>query len=271
MAWLRFGFDSRQVHTKKMKKEVYICPQCGSINTKDVIGLRYTPTARKCVKCDYIGIFPLIYKKSVRTRINAKKAVKQLEVLQKLVRGKEPQLAAEQPARWKVLISTILSSQTKDVLTNKISAILYKKYKNPRQLGNAPLTQIRRIIKPINYYKTKSKHIKETARIISKQGIPHTREELMKLPGVGRKVANVYLVEAHNAPAIGVDTHVSRVAQKLGWTKNQNPHKIEKDLEKLFPKKYWNSINYIVVSFGQLYGTSRRKEDILLKKIKSIR
>jgi endonuclease-3 len=90
----------------------------------------------------------------------------------------------------------------------------------------------------------------------------------MELPGVGRKVANVYLVEAHNAQAIGVDTHVARVAQKLGWTKNKVPVKIEKDLEKLLPKKYWNSINYIVVSFGQLYGNSRRKEDEMLKKVK---
>ena len=90
----------------------------------------------------------------------------------------------------------------------------------------------------------------------------------MELPGVGRKVANVYLVEAHNAPAIGVDTHVERISQKLGWTKNKVPGKIEKDLEKLFPKKYWNSINYIVVSFGQLFGTSRKKEDEILSNFK---
>lgn len=199
--------------------------------------------------------------------MNILQAVSQLKALRRLIRGREPRLAAEQSAKWKVLISTILASQSRDVLTNKVSEILYKRYKTPSALASAPLKNIKQIIKPINYYKTKAKHIKETARLISKS-IPQTREELMELPGVGRKVANVYLVEAHNAPAIGVDTHVSRIAQKLGWTKNKDRFKIEKDLEKLFPKKYWNSINYIVVSFGQTYGNSRKKEDEILKKLK---
>jgi len=200
--------------------------------------------------------------------MNSSKAVKQLKALRRLVRGREPRLAAEQSAKWKVLISTILSSQTKDTTTNKISKILYHKFKSPKALSNASLKNIKKIIRPVNFYKTKSKNIKETAKFISKHGIPKTREELMELPGVGRKVANVYLVEAHNAPAIGVDTHVERISQKLGWTKNKVPGKIEKDLEKLFPKKYWNSINYIVVSFGQLFGTSRKKEDEILSNFK---
>jgi len=209
--------------------------------------------------------------------MNPKKAVSQLKALAtrnrrlrsslRLVRGREPRLAAEQSAKWKILISTILSSQTKDTTTNIISKILYKKYKTPRALASAPISTIKKIIRPVNFYKTKARHIKETAKLISKK-IPRTRDELMKLPGVGRKVANVYLVEAHNAPAIGVDTHVTRISQKLGWTKQKNPYKIEKDLEKLFPKKYWNSINYIVVSFGQLFGTSRRKEDEILNEIR---
>jgi len=200
--------------------------------------------------------------------MNSHKALNQLKALQRLVKGKEPRLAAEQSAKWKILISTILSSQTKDTTTNKISEILYKKYKTPNALSHASLKNVKLIIRPINFYKTKTKNIIETAKIISKQGIPKTREELMELPGVGRKVANVYLVEAHNAPCIGVDTHVKRISQKLGWTKNKDPAKIEKDLEKLFPKKYWNSINYIVVSFGQVYGRSRKNEDKILGRIK---
>lgn len=200
--------------------------------------------------------------------MDSQKAIRQLKALKNIVKGKEPRLAAEQSSKWKILISTILASQSRDTLTNKISEILYKKYKSPKALANAPLSKIKEIIRPINYYKTKAKHIKSTAQIISKKGIPSTVEELIELPGVGRKVANVYLAEAYNAPAIGVDTHVKRLAQKLGWTKNKDPHKIEKDLERLFPKRYWNSINYIVVSFGQTYGRSRKKEDEILKKIK---
>ncbi len=200
--------------------------------------------------------------------MDPKKAIKQLNSLQRLVKGKEPRLAAEQSAKWKVLISTILSAQTKDTLTNKISAVLYKKYKNPKQLGKASLSEIIKIIRPVNYHKTKARHIKQTAKIISKTGIPSSIEELIQLPGVGRKTANVYLAEAHNAPAIGVDTHVARISQKLGWTKNNHPHKIEKDLKNLFPKRYWNSINYVIVSFGQTYGRSRKEEDKILGKIR---
>jgi len=202
--------------------------------------------------------------------MDSKIAVSQLKALRRLVRGKEPKLAAEQPSKWKILISTILASQSRDVLTNRISALLYKQFRTPKALSYASLTKIKKIIRPINYYKTKARHIKETAKLISK-GIPKTREELMELPGVGRKVANVYLAESQGAPTIGIDTHLFRISQKLGWTKNHTQEKIEKDLERLFPKKYWNSINYIVVSFGQLYGNSRKKEDILLKKIKALR
>ena len=199
--------------------------------------------------------------------MNTLKATHQLKALRRLVKGREPRLAAEQSSKWKILISTILASQSRDVLTNKISKILYKRYNSPNALSNASLSNIKKIIRPIIYYKTKAKHIKETAKIISK-GIPKTREGLMEFPGVGRKVANVYLAEAHGAPAIGVDTHLARISQKLGWTKNKDRYKIEKDLEKLFPKKYWNSINYIVVSFGQTFGRSRKKEDELLKKLR---
>ena len=96
--------------------------------------------------------------------MDSKRAVKQLKALQHLVKGKEPRLAAEQSAKWKVLISTILSSQTKDTTTNKISEILYKKYKNPKALANAPLASIKRIIRPINFYKTKAAHIKGNSK-----------------------------------------------------------------------------------------------------------
>lgn len=202
--------------------------------------------------------------------MNSKTAVRQLKALQRFVKGKEPRLAAEQSEKWQVLISTILSAQTKDTLTNRISEILYRKYSSPEKLANAPIKEIKRIIRPVNYHKTKAGHIKETAAIISKKGIPSKIEGLLELPGVGRKVANVYLAEAHNAPAIGVDTHVARISQKLGWTENKQPYKIEKDLERLFPKKCWNSINYIVVSFGQTYGRSRKQEDEILKKVRAI-
>ena len=202
--------------------------------------------------------------------MDSKRAIKQLNSLEKL--EKEPmRLAAEWKEDWKVLISTILSAQTRDELTIKVSEILYRKYPSAKKLGNAPLRDIQKIIRPINFYKTKSKNIKETARIISEKGIPAKLDGLIELPGVGRKVGNVYLAEAHGAAAIGVDTHVGRLAYKLGWTKNKNKHKVEKDLERLFPKRYWRSINYILVTFGRRHWTRKRDEDGILKKVKSIR
>ena len=203
--------------------------------------------------------------------MNSKKAVKQLKFIEKIITGNPMRLAAEWDEKWKVLISTILSSQTRDEKTIEVSNILYKEYPTAKKLADAPLKDIQRIIRPINFYRTKSKNIKTAASIISTKGIPTKLDELMELPGVGRKVGNVYLAEAHKAAAIGVDTHLSRLSQKLGWTKNKDRHKIENDLKRLFPKKYWRSINYILVTFGRQHWTRKRDEDTILKKVKSIR
>lgn len=201
--------------------------------------------------------------------IDQKKAIGQLKEIERY--SGKLRLAAEWPEKWQVLISTILSAQTRDELTIEICGILFKKFNSPKKLASASLREIQKVIRPINYYRTKSKNIKETARIISENGIPREIEGLLELPGVGRKVANVYLAEAHGDQAIGVDTHVARLSKKLGWTKNTDRHKIEKDLEALFPKRYWRSLNYILVRFGRTYWThgKRGEEDLLLRKIKS--
>ncbi len=205
--------------------------------------------------------------------MNSKLAMRQLKALGKLTEGRDIRLAAEWDEPWQVLIATILSAQTRDVRTIKICDVLFRKYDSIEKLGLARLSSIERIIRSINYYKTKARHIRETAKIVSRGGrgsvvggrIGESVEELMRGPGVGRKVANVYLVQVHGAAAIGVDTHVARISQKLGWSKNKDPHKIEKDLMELFPRKYWNSINYIVVRFGQTFGRSGKVEDGILK------
>ena len=203
--------------------------------------------------------------------MNSKKAIEQLKQIEKFA-SKEMRLAAEWPKsqKWKILIATILSSQTRDEKTIEISEKLFKKFNSLKKLAKACLKDIKKIIKPINYYKTKARNIKKTAEIlIEKYGgkIPSEIDLLLELPGVGRKVANVYLVAAENADAIGVDTHVARISRKLKWTKQKNRHKIEKDLEKLFPKKYWNSINWILVRFGRAHRT--KDEDKILEKIKA--
>jgi endonuclease-3 len=203
-------------------------------------------------------------------------AIKQLKELKKLIiiHSEKPRLAAEGwDEEWKTLIAIMLSAQTRDTKTIEVSNELFKKYSSAKKLGEANLKEIENQIRSINYYKTKAKHIKETSQILSKIRMPETVEELIKLPGVGRKTANVFLVEARNAAAIGVDTHVSRIAIKLEWTnkKFEDKEGIEKDLEKLFPKRYWNSINYILVTFGQTYGRSRKQEDEIFEKVKKIK
>ncbi len=195
-------------------------------------------------------------------------AISQLRALDKLV-PKEMRLAAQWPEKWQILISTILSAQTKDETTIKICEILFQKYPSPEKLSKAKIEEVEKLIRPINYHKTKSRHIIASSKIIASQGIPQTLEELLKFPGVGRKVGNVYLAEAHKFDAIGVDTHVGRISQKLSWTKNKNPHKIEKDLEKLFPKKYWRQINDTCVRFGRSH--SKNEEDEILKRIKEMK
>lgn len=205
--------------------------------------------------------------------MNSSKAIKQLNYLKKLIskNSDQPRLAAEGwDEDWKILISIILSAQTRDSKTIPVAEKLFEKYSSPEKLGKASLKEIEKMISSLNYYKTKSKNIKATAEIIGKTGVPSEFEKLIELPGVGRKTANVFLVEAKNAPAIGVDTHVARLSQKLDWSKNSHPHKIEKDLEELFPRRYWNSINYILVTFGQTFGRSRKTEDEILEKIKHI-
>ncbi|MEM4271759.1 MAG: endonuclease III [Candidatus Pacearchaeota archaeon] len=195
--------------------------------------------------------------------MDVKRAIKQLKALEKA--GKELRLAAEWDKPWQSLISTILSARTTDVKTNEVSAVLYTKYRNIGQLARAKLADVKRIIKPINFYKTKAKNVINCAKeIVSSYGgnVPCDFNKLVELPGVGRKTANVFL--AHQGGAhIGVDTHVSYISQKLGWTKETKPEKIEKDLEKLFPKKYWRILNYIIVRFGQTYKSRFKKNNIL--------
>ncbi len=197
--------------------------------------------------------------------VKTKKAIKQLNFLKK--NSEKMRLASESwNTKWKTLIVTILSAQNRDEKTIPISKKLFNKFPSLKKLASADLNEIKKIIKPINYYKTKAKHIKETAKIINKKGIPSTREKLTELPGVGRKTANVYLTEKENKNAIAVDTHVKRISQKLNWTTHKKPDKIESDLEELFPKKYWKKINPVLVRFGKTH--TKKKEDEVIEKMK---
>lgn len=157
---------------------------------------------------------------------------------------------------YKTLVSTLLSARTKDEVTLKASKRLFAKAKNLEQLGQLEIRSIEKIIYPVGFYRTKAKNLSKLSKMIKK--VPDTREELMKLPGVGRKTANLVLNRAFNIPAIAVDTHVHRISNLLGWVNTKTPEATEKELTKILPKKYWPDMNRLFVSIGRQF-TSKKK------------
>lgn len=196
------------------------------------------------------------------------KVLKQLAQLEKL--GKDMRLSAEAwDSDFQTLIAIILSARARDETTIMVAEKLFSIFPDAEQLARADILEVEQLIKPINFYRNKAKNIVNCAKILVSEynnKVPQTIEELIKLPGVGRKIANVFLSEMGN-DAIGVDTHVAYISQKLGWTKNSNPHRIEEDLKQLFPREYWNRINAALVRFGKTY-TSRKQKDEILEKIR---
>ena len=198
------------------------------------------------------------------------KHIKQLNEIKKL--GGSMRLAAEAwNTPWKTLISTILSARTLDETTIKVSKELYEKYPTPKDLGNAKLEDVEKIIKRVNFYRNKSKNIINCCKALDekyKGKVPEDFGKLVELAGVGSKTANVFLSE-YGHDTIGVDTHVSYISQYLGWVKSDKPEKIEEELRELFPKSYWKDLNRWLVRFGKYY-TSRKQKNELLDKIKEI-
>ncbi len=203
--------------------------------------------------------------------MNKKSALKQLNLLSK--EPKEMRLAAESwQSEFQILISTIMSARTRDEVTIPVAEKLFKKFPNSKKLSKAKSNEVKKIIKPVNFFRNKSKNIIACAKKLESRfngKVPRSIDELITLPGVGRKTANVFLAEIGD-DAIGVDTHVSYISQKLKWTKNKNPKKIEHDLKSLFPKKYWSKVNSTLVRFGKSH-TSRKEKDKLLEEIRKIK
>ncbi len=155
---------------------------------------------------------------------------------------------------FSILIGTILSARTKDETTTKAVKALFKKYKNPKDLANAKVKDVEKIIKSIGFFHVKSKRIIEVSKIIHKKykdKVPEDLETLVELPGVGRKTANCVLVYAYEIPAIPVDIHVHRISNRLGLVKTKTPEETEFALMKKIPKKYWLDVNDTFVMYGQ--------------------
>jgi len=162
---------------------------------------------------------------------------------------------------YKTLVSTLMSARTNDTTTLAAAKRLFEKAPDLKSLGQLDELEIKNLIYPVGFYKTKAGHLKKLAKQIKK--VPRTREELMKLPGVGRKTANLVLNRAFKIPAIAVDTHVHRISNLLGWVKTKTPEATEKELIKVLPKKYWPETNRLFVSIGRRFTSKKKLETFL--------
>jgi len=139
-------------------------------------------------------------------------------------------------------------------MTMKATRKLFAVYKTPKQIAEAPLKKLEPLIKQSGFYKTKAKRIKEISKIIFekyKSKVPKTMDELIALPGVGRKTAGCVMVYAFDEPALPIDVHVHVVTNRLGWVNTKSPEQTERELMKIIPKKYWLDVNEVFVVHGQ--------------------
>ncbi len=154
-----------------------------------------------------------------------------------------------------VLIATMLSAQTRDAVTADASRRLFRVARTPRALLKLTPRQIERLIYPVSFYRNKAEHVLETCKQLLKRfggRVPTTMEELLTLPGVGRKTANLVLILAHRSPDnICVDTHVHRISNRLGWVSTRTPEETEQALYKVADRRWWPIINLYLVTWGQ--------------------
>lgn len=176
----------------------------------------------------------------------------------------EKRLAAEGwSADWQIMISTIMSAQTRDEVTIPVAEGLFKRYPTLESLSKARYDDVLKLIKRVNFSKTKARNVIASARYLIEHHhgkIPDSIEELVKMPGVGRKTANLTLSEVHSKDGITVDTHVHRIANVFGFVKTKTPHQTELELMKVSPQKYWRRINRLFVLWGKdVRGRNRKK------------
>jgi exodeoxyribonuclease-3 len=180
-----------------------------------------------------------------------------LEIVDKQVTGKKVPvvdlIAVQTKDPFKVLVATILSARTKDETTAKAASRLFKHAPNHQSLAQLSEEKIAKLIYPVGFFRNKAKYLAQLPEALEAFGgaIPDTIEELITLPGVGRKTANLVVCVAFHKPAICVDTHVHRIMNIWGYVQTKNPLQTEMALRKKLPKKYWLTVNSLLVAFGQ--------------------
>ncbi len=181
-----------------------------------------------------------------------KKAKKILDILEQEFPGVRPALVFSTPLE--LLIATMLSAQTTDRHVNTVTEKLFKKYKTADDYDRASLAEIEKSINSVNFYRNKARSIKGCCKkLVEEFGgeVPQTIDELTLLPGVGRKTANIVLGNAFGKNALAVDTHVKRVAKRLGLTESEDPDEVEKDLCKIIPEDRWTKTTHLFIVHGR--------------------
>jgi len=184
------------------------------------------------------------------------------EIIKRLEKVFPDKLELNFSTPFELVVAVVLSAQERDAKINEITKDLFKKLNTPQQFANASLEEIEKEISSVSFYKNKAKYIKEISQIlVEKYGgeVPKSIEELEKLPGIGRKSANMILYNAFGInEGIAVDRHVLRVSQRLGLTKQQKPEKAEQELMKLVPKDQWGKFSNLLILLGRYICTAQK-------------
>lgn len=166
-----------------------------------------------------------------------------------------PRVALNYNNPFELLVATILSAQTTDAHVNKVTETLFKKYKTIKDYADAPIERLEKDISSINFYRNKAKNIKASSKMIIERfgsQVPKKMDELLSLPGVARKTANIILSNAYGInEGIAVDTHVKRLSQRLGLSNNEDPVQIEKDLMEITPREEWSNLAHLLILHGR--------------------
>lgn len=192
--------------------------------------------------------------------MNKKDAIIIIETLKEMYPDAKCSLDFSTP--FQMLVSVVLSAQCTDERVNKTTPSIFSKYSTPQDFADMDIELLEELIHPCGFYKTKAKNLKRTAQILVEKYngiVPNNMEDLMSLPGVGRKSANVIMLEAFDLPqGIAVDTHCKRIANRLGFSSESDPAKIEQDLLKVIPKEYYKDVNHILIWHGRNVCTSQK-------------
>lgn len=196
--------------------------------------------------------------KGVRLKKEQWRAEEMIQRLEKSFPDAETELTHENP--WQLLAATILSAQCTDARVNQVTPALFRRYPTPQEISKADREELESIIRSTGFYKSKAKNMMGAAKGVVERfegRVPETMEALVTLPGVGRKTANVVLGSAFGKPAIVVDTHVRRVANRLKLTRSDDPDQIEIDLSRLIPEKKWTSGSHRILLHGRYVCVAR--------------